>query len=77
MKSLRRGSGLLGLFALEVVENLCCVGVESDRSECRPLISRKLEPNELANVDASQIAELIPDFKLELGVEQLGLFFFC
>jgi hypothetical protein len=34
----------------------------------------KLEPNELANVDASQIAELIPDFKMESGVEQLGLF---
>lgn len=38
MKSLRRGPGLSGLLALEVVENLSYVGVESDRSECRPLI---------------------------------------
>jgi len=34
----------------------------------------KLEPNELANVDALQIAELVPDFKLDLGAVQLGLF---
>jgi adenine-specific DNA-methyltransferase len=34
----------------------------------------KLEPNELANVDASKIAELIPDFRVSLEAEQLGLF---
>ncbi len=35
---------------------------------------RKLEPGELANVDASEIAELIPDFKQILSGEQLALF---
>ncbi|NTW84415.1 MAG: N-6 DNA methylase [Chlorobiaceae bacterium] len=34
----------------------------------------KLEPNELANVDASKIVELIPDFRLSPEAEQLGLF---
>jgi adenine-specific DNA-methyltransferase len=34
----------------------------------------KLEPRELANVDATAIAELIPDFKPFPSVTQLGLF---
>jgi adenine-specific DNA-methyltransferase len=34
----------------------------------------KLEPNELAHVDASKIAELIPDFRFLPEAEQLGLF---
>jgi hypothetical protein len=34
----------------------------------------KLEPKELANVDASAIAELIPDLQLEEKTEQLVLF---
>ena len=35
---------------------------------------RKLEPGELANVDASEIAALIPEFKQVLSGEQLALF---
>ena len=35
---------------------------------------RKLEPGELANVDASEIAALIPEFKQVLSGEQLVLF---
>ena len=35
---------------------------------------RKFEPGELANVDASEIAVLIPDFKQILSGEQLDLF---
>lgn len=34
----------------------------------------KLEPNELANVDATSIAELIPGFKVSVPPRQLGLF---
>ena len=34
----------------------------------------KLEPNELANVNAKAIAALILDFKESLGRHQLGLF---
>lgn len=34
----------------------------------------KLEPNELSNVDATAIAELIPDFKLNSTGKQLSLF---
>jgi hypothetical protein len=34
----------------------------------------KLEPNELANVDATVISKLIPDFKVQATAKQLGLF---
>ncbi len=34
----------------------------------------KLEPNELGNVDATSISELIPDFKIRPTSKQLGLF---
>jgi len=34
----------------------------------------KLEPGELANVEASEIAELIPDFRSESESVQLALF---
>lgn len=34
----------------------------------------KLDPKELANVDASGIAELIPDLRVEEKTEQLVMF---
>ena len=34
----------------------------------------KLEPNELANVDATKIAQLIPGFKAHVSGKQLSLF---
>ncbi len=34
----------------------------------------KLEPKELANVDASSVAELIPDLHLNKNYEQMVLF---